>query len=104
MPADALAVTASAVIAPPRIERPVTVLAAFADAFFGTAVVADAVVDCAETIEPSAGYANAELVEGAGFGGEETDVVVDPPAGVVILIASAVAAAPGFEAGPCASA
>jgi hypothetical protein len=82
----------------------VTVLSALADAFFGTAVTADAVADCAETIEPSAGYANAEPAEGPAFGGDETASVAEPPVGAVMRIASAVAFAPGPPDGPWAAA
>src|SRR4029077_4877238 len=52
VPAEAAALTASAVISPPNSDRPVTTLCAFAAAFRWTAVVADAVVDCASTAEP----------------------------------------------------
>src|SRR5690242_16860253 len=55
VPADARAVTASAVISPPKSEIPVTTLSAFAAAFRVTVVVAAAVVDWADTAEPSAG-------------------------------------------------
>ena len=59
MPAEARAVTASAVISPLNRDRAVTTLSELAAAFAWTAVVALAVVDCAETMEPSEGYANA---------------------------------------------
>ena len=54
-PAEASAVTASAVIVPPKSETPVTTLCARAPAFSATVVVAVAVVDCTVTTDPSAG-------------------------------------------------
>jgi hypothetical protein len=93
------------VISPAKSEIPVTTLSAFAAAFRVTVVVAAAVVDCADTAEPSDGYANAPPADGAAFGGEETDGVAPPDAfGTDTLIAHAVAAAPGVRAGPCAPA
>src|SRR5690349_3477293 len=55
VPADARAVTASAVISPLKSERPVITLSAWAAATAVTAVVALAVIDPARTIEPSEG-------------------------------------------------
>ena len=105
MPAEALALIASAVISPPKSETPVTTLSAFADAFCSTVVTADAVVDCADSTEPSVGKPKTPPTAGLVFGGDETAVVLAPPAaGVVILIASERADAPGACAVPCASA
>jgi hypothetical protein len=55
VPAEARAVTASAVISPLKIDRPVTALSALAEAFRGTVASTLAVDEEAETIEPSAG-------------------------------------------------
>jgi len=55
VPADARAVTASAVISPLKSETWVTSLSAFAPAFCSTSVVAAAVVEATLTIEPSDG-------------------------------------------------
>jgi hypothetical protein len=93
------------VISPLNSDRAVTALWDFADAFVWTAVTALAVVDWAETIEPSAGYEKAPPAEGAVFGGETTTGVATAlAAGGETLIAQAVAAAPGACAGPTAPA
>src|SRR3954449_10138598 len=69
VPAEARAVTASAVISPLKIERPVTTLSAWAAATVVTAVVALAVIEPARTIEPSEG--NVKLPADAGVSGGE---------------------------------
>jgi hypothetical protein len=89
------------VISPLKIESCVTSLSAFAAAFVSTDVVALAVVDAALTIDPSPGYWKTFVVAGTTAGGELTVVVaalVWP--GTTMLIASALAAAPGVRASP----
>ena len=72
VPADARAVTASAVISPLKIERLVTTLSACAAATVVTAVVALAVIEPARTIEPSDGKMKLPA-DGAACGGDVTD-------------------------------
>src|SRR3954451_3204175 len=104
VPADACALTASAVISPLKIEMPVTTLSARAPAFLLTSVVAFAVDDDARTIVPSDGYPKLSTA-GLAAGGETTvDVpTLVPPAGDT-WTPQAVAAAPGVRAGPTAAA
>src|SRR3954451_13285002 len=104
VPADARAVTASAVISPLKIERLVTTLSAWAAATVVTDVLALAVIDPARTIEPSEG--NEKLpADGPLCGGEVTDgEAAELAFAGETLIAQAVADAPGFCAGPPASA
>src|SRR3954468_22323025 len=104
VPAEARAVTASAVISPLMIERLVTTLSARAAATVVTVVVALAVIEPARTIDPSEGKVKLPA-EGAESGGD----VIDGDAAELAfagetLIAQAVADAPGFCAGPPASA
>jgi hypothetical protein len=96
VPADARAVTASAVISPLKSDTCVASASAFADAFLTTALVALAVVDAAFTIDPSAGKTNDAVVTGAETGGEEdVPVAVACWLGIAIRIAYALAVAPG---------
>ena len=104
VPAEARAVTASAVISPLKIERLVTTLSACAAATVVTDVVAFAVIEPARTIEPSPGKVKLPA-DGAPCGGE----VIDGDAAELAFagetrIAHAVAEAPGLCAGPPASA
>jgi len=101
VPAEAWAVTASAVISPLKSESAVTTLDDFAAAIVVTLVVALAVTDCAETIDPSAGYWKTPPATGAWFGGEATAGVDAAFAfGSETLIPHAVAAPVGACAGP----
>src|SRR5437764_12097871 len=59
VPADARAVTASAVISPLKSESAVTTASTCAAAILVTEVIAVAVDETAETTQPSAAYANA---------------------------------------------
>src|SRR3954470_21534257 len=96
VPAEARAVTASAVISPLKIESLGTSGSALADAVRSTLVFADAVVEAALTTDPSPGYANALVRTGWAAGGEVTaGVVLSGWPGTAILIAQASAAAPG---------
>src|SRR4051794_4344865 len=104
VPAEVRAVIASAVISPLKIERPVTTLSARAAATVVTDVVALAVMEPARTTEPSDG--NEKLpAEGLLCGGEVTEgEAAELAFAGETLIAHAVADAPGFCAGPPASA
>jgi hypothetical protein len=97
-------VTASAVISPLKMRRLVITLSAFAAATVVTEVVALAVIDPAETIEPSDG--NVKLpADGPPCGG---DVTEGEAAALAFAgetrIAHAVAVAPGLLAGGAPSA
>jgi hypothetical protein len=88
VPADARAVTASAVISPLKSDTCVASASAFAEAFFTTDVVELAVVDAALTIAPSAGKTNDDVVTGAAAGGDaDVPVAVTGWFGIAIRIA-----------------
>jgi hypothetical protein len=96
VPADARAVTASAVISPLKSDTCVASASAFAEAFFVTALVAVAVVEAARTTDPSAGKTNDEVVTGAATGGDEdVPVAVTGWFGIAMRMAFALALAPG---------